>query len=759
MPSDKFEVLKQYFGHDGFREGQEAAVDALISGHDAVCIMSTGAGKSICYQVPAMVLDGTAVVISPLISLMKDQVSALIKSGINAAFLNSSLSYDEYTRTLRELSSGQIKILYIAPERLEAADFREVIRKLRVSLVAVDEAHCVSQWGQDFRPSYLKIASFIASLESRPPVGAFTATATKGVREDIVNYLELRRPEMIITGFDRPNLWFSVMAPASKPQTLLALLRERPEQSGIVYCSTRKAVDEICSLLQSEGFSATKYHAGLGDEERKRNQEDFVYERSLIIVATNAFGMGIDKSNVRFVIHYNMPKNLENYYQEAGRAGRDGLPSDCILLYSAQDVRTAQYLINNGEPNPELSPEQLAELRLLDEKRLRQMTFYCRTSGCLRAHILRYFGENPPESCGHCSNCRSEYEERDITVDAQKILSCIIRTNQRYGEKVICAVLRGADTGKIRSAGLNRLSTFGIMRGWTDEKIREIINYLELNGYVLREGLEYPILKLTKKCLPVLRGNERLSMRVLKKRPAEARASSAFSGAGDAEINPELLRELKALRSEKAAEEHVPAYIIFADASLADMCAKLPTTPQAFLNVAGVGARKLERYGEEFIEIIKKYASEEAPRISVPERAPIPKSRQKRPEFSLGEEELSRFRFSDKPITASEIAKRLNGLSADEGAKKLTIKAILYFLKQENIMQPMENILGQTVFRPTMLGDELGIKTEVLSDATGSYTIVTYGRLAQEYIVQSLPDIAKINAERPWRDEQGEEGE
>lgn len=444
---DKLSVLKEYFGHDSFREGQDRITDSLLGGRDVLGIMPTGAGKSICYQVPALMFDGITIVVSPLISLMKDQVSALVQSGVAAAYINSSLTHAQYLKVLQNTESGKYKIIYVAPERLCAPAFLGICRNLNISMVAVDEAHCVSQWGQDFRPSYLKIPDFIDALNSRPVVGAFTATATGAVRDDIKTLLRLVSPLVVTTGFDRPNLFFSVMQPKNKSIELMKLIKERKNESGIVYCSTRKAVEEVCELLQKNGFAATRYHAGLDENECRRNQDDFVYDRAAIMVATNAFGMGIDKSNVSFVIHYNMPKNMESYYQEAGRAGRDSRSADCILLYSAKDVRTNQFLINNSEPNPDLTEDEQEEVRRRDRERLKQMTFYCTTHKCLRKFILEYFGDKGPERCEKCSNCLSNHENTDITVDAQKIMSCVARTGQRYGKKVICDVLGAKTSG------------------------------------------------------------------------------------------------------------------------------------------------------------------------------------------------------------------------------------------------------------------------------------------------------------------------
>ena len=602
---DKLSVLKEYFGHDSFREGQDRITDSLLGGRDVLGIMPTGAGKSICYQVPALMFDGITIVVSPLISLMKDQVSALVQSGVAAAYINSSLTHAQYLKVLQNTESGKYKIIYVAPERLCAPAFLGICRNLNISMVAVDEAHCVSQWGQDFRPSYLKIPDFIDALNSRPVVGAFTATATGAVRDDIKTLLRLVSPLVVTTGFDRPNLFFSVMQPKNKSIELMKLIKERKNESGIVYCSTRKAVEEVCELLQKNGFAATRYHAGLDENERRRNQDDFVYDRATIMVATNAFGMGIDKSNVSFVIHYNMPKNMESYYQEAGRAGRDGRNADCILLYSAKDVRTNQFLINNSEPNPDLTEDEQEEVRRRDRERLKQMTFYCTTHKCLRKFILEYFGDKGPERCEKCSNCLSNHENTDITVDAQKIMSCVARTGQRYGKKVICDVLRGSKNERLISAGLSRQSTYGIMADCPEKRLRDIIDHLCESGYMTAQGDEYPILKLAPKSRGVLTGQE--TLRMMLEIPQKKKAAAAK----DAPLLPadeKLLAALKDLRKSLAMRQSIPAYVVFTDATLIDMCRLKPKTQEEFMEVSGVGQAKSQRYGEVFLAVIAEFS-------------------------------------------------------------------------------------------------------------------------------------------------------
>lgn len=599
--SDKLSVLKDYFGHDSFRDGQEQIVDALLDGRDALCIMPTGAGKSMCYQIPALLFDGVTIVVSPLISLMKDQVGSLVQSGVPAAYINSSLSYPQFLRVLSNTEHGKYKIIYVAPERLLTDGFLDTCKKIKISMVAVDEAHCVSQWGQDFRPSYLKIVSFIKSLENRPIVGAFTATATNDVKEDIKKILRLENPFEITTGFDRPNLFFGVIKSSSKDEKLIDLIRERGDRSGIVYCATRKNVESVCELLCDNGFSATRYHAGLDEYERRKNQEDFVFDRKNIMVATNAFGMGIDKSNVTYVIHYNMPKNIESYYQEAGRAGRDGGEADCILLYSPKDVRLNRFMIENSEGNDELTIEENEQIRERDFERLKHMTFYSTTNDCLRGFILRYFGGDKKAYCGKCSNCLSVHKLVDVTIDAQKIKSCIARTGQRYGKTVICDVLKGSKSEKILKAELNSQSTYGIMKEVTARHIFGTIDFLAEKEYISSDN-ETEVLKLLPKSRDVLFGRERLVMKKVENSEKVVKTHRP-----EVPVNADLLDALKALRKGIASKKSVPAYVIFSDATLIDMCKKCPETPDEMLEVSGVGRTKLEKFGKEFLEVIAKF--------------------------------------------------------------------------------------------------------------------------------------------------------
>ena len=602
------DILQQYFGYDSFRKGQSELIGAILSGRDTLGIMPTGAGKSICYQVPAMLLSGLTIVISPLISLMHDQVRALRENGIPAAYLNSSLDEMTYRQTLAAVFRGEIRLLYAAPERLETESFARIAQELPVAMVTVDEAHCVSQWGQDFRPSYLKIMSFLQMLPRRPIVSAFTATATKEVAEDIIRILGLNDPLTLTTGFDRENLYFGVQQPRDKFRALVDILHAHDGESGIVYCLTRKLVEEVTDKLNQAGISAKRYHAGLSDAERSQNQEDFLYDRVPVIVATNAFGMGIDKSNVSFVVHYNMPKNLESYYQEAGRAGRDGSRADCILLYAPGDVRTNQFMIDHSNDNEELDEMTRARLHEKELERLKLMTFYCTRHECLRSYMLRYFGEETHNYCGNCSSCRMNYEKRDISVEALKIVSCVYRLQQRnlqFGVKAVTDILRGSKAEKYEKFHFaDSLSTYGIMQDVSEKQCREIIDYLVAEEYLTKTG-EYAVLTLNGRSARLLKERPALSMNILRDEQPEPR-QRADRGLPE-NVNAELYTLLKAERSALSKKEGVPAYIIFTDAALQDMARKAPTTEMAFLSVSGVGRVKLEKYGTRFLRVIRDY--------------------------------------------------------------------------------------------------------------------------------------------------------
>ena len=613
---DKYEILRKYFGYDTFRNAQETLIDNILEGKDALGIMPTGAGKSLCYQIPALLMDGITLVISPLISLMKDQVGSLNQAGIHAAFLNSSLTVNQYYKALGFAKQGRYPIIYVAPERLVTDEFLDFALNSNIVMVAVDEAHCVSQWGQDFRPSYLKIVEFIQRLPKRPIVSAFTATATKEVRDDIIDILELQSPMVITTGFDRNNLYFGVMTVKDRYSAIRNYLEAHNSDSGIIYCLTRKQVEEVCERLLKDGFLATRYHAGLSDEERRRNQDDFIYDRIPIIVCTSAFGMGIDKSNVRFVLHYGMPKNIESYYQEAGRAGRDGEPAECILYYSSRDVITNQLFIDNNQDNIELDAVTRAMVKERDKERLKKMTFYCFTNECLRDYILKYFGEYGSNYCGNCSNCMTQFEQVDVTEIARALISCVESSRQRYGTTVIIDTVHGANTAKIKSYRMNENPYYSVLSKVPTYRIRQVLNYLQLEEYLFVTSDDYAVVKLGVKAKEI--DNKQILMKLAKesdRETKEVRTKSKKNKAGIlgkeqfTENEESLFERLRGLRTEIAREEKVPPYIVFSDKTLTHMCMVKPTTKQEMLKVSGVGEFKFEKYGDRFLSCIEKFGS------------------------------------------------------------------------------------------------------------------------------------------------------
>lgn len=604
------QALKILFGYDSFRAGQKSVIDSILAGRDAFAVMPTGAGKSVCYQIPAVLLPGITLVISPLISLMQDQVKALNEAGVSAAFINSSLSEKDYNETIRRARQGIYKIIYIAPERLATEGFLALAKSVPVSMVTVDEAHCISQWGQDFRPSYMKIVEFVKTLEKRPIISAFTATATENVREDIVCTLGLQNPFTLVNGFDRENLFFQVDKPKNKEQYILKYISEHSGDSGIIYCATRKNVDNIYELLKGKGVSVGKYHAGMSAEERKKMQDDFVFDYTSIVVATNAFGMGIDKSNVRFVIHYNMPQSMENYYQEAGRAGRDGLDAKCILLFSPQDIVINRFLLDHKEMQ-DLDPADRETVRERDVRRLQVMERYCYTTECLRNYILKYFGENPEKPCQDCGNCLREFETLDMTEAAKKVINCVYEAKGRYGKQIIIDTVAGAKTARLEEIGAARYKSYGVLAGTNKNLLRRLIEQLVLEGY-LRVG-DYQVLKLGDisglknpeasvfvKITDEDKQPEKTAKTKKKAKSVETLTSSGYK----------LFERLKKLRLEIAREESMPPYIIFSDKTLIDMAAKMPASKPEMLDVTGVGENKFAKYGERFLEVIEEYRRE-----------------------------------------------------------------------------------------------------------------------------------------------------
>ncbi|HBJ1650217.1 TPA: DNA helicase RecQ [Clostridium botulinum] len=595
MKSKELELLEKYYGYKSFRKGQENIISNIIDGNDVLAIMPTGGGKSICYQVPALIFEGLTIVISPLISLMKDQVDALKDMGINGEFINSSISSAEENRVIDNIRNGQCKILYVAPERLESLNFLNVISECSVSQIAIDEAHCISQWGHDFRTSYTKVSGFIKLLKTRPIITAFTATASEEVREDIIKLLNLNKPKIFITGFDRENLLINVIKSGDKKSYLHNYINNNKESSGVIYAATRKEVDKIHEELSHNGFSITKYHAGLSENDRKQNQEDFIYDRSNIMVATNAFGMGIDKPNIRFVVHYNMPKNIEGYYQEIGRAGRDGEKSECILLFSPQDVQIQKYLIEQSIENIDRKNNQY--------KKLNEMTDFVYSNECYRKYILDYFGEVYDHNCNNCSNCLNEGELVDKTIDAQKVLSCIYRMKNKFGSGMLVDVLKGSKNKKVIQFNFNELSTYGIMKDYSNDELKNFINTLISHRYISVVNGTYPVLGLNQRSMSVLKSEEKV---VFKEFKIEKKARE----------DNELYSILKEIRKEISVENGVPPYVIFGDATLKEMTVKYPVNKEQMLNISGVGEIKYKKYGEIFENEIKKFIKENNIEIS-----------------------------------------------------------------------------------------------------------------------------------------------
>ena len=626
-------LLESHFGYSTFRNGQERAIQSVLAGENTICVMPTGGGKSICFQIPALVLPGTTIVISPLISLMKDQVDALVQVGIPATFINSSLSYNEANERIREAKQGMYKLLYIAPERLESHEFIEDLKQMDIPLVAVDEAHCISQWGHDFRPSYRHIQQMVYSLPQKPNVLALTATATPRVREDICETLDIDEENSIITGFERENLSFAVIKGQDRLHYLRDYIKKNEKEAGIIYAATRKNVDQLYERLKKENINVARYHAGMGDAERIREQDRFLKDEASVMVATSAFGMGIDKSNIRYVLHFQLPKNMESYYQEAGRAGRDGLESECILLYSSQDVQVQRFLIDQSSDRTRMNQEL---------EKLQQMVDYCHTENCLQEFILKYFGEIETEVCGRCGNCLDSRTSIDVTKEAQMVMSCMIRMGQRFGKTLTAQVLTGSRNKKVTEMGFDKLTTYGIMKEKSSKEVSDFIEFLISQELIAIEQGQFPTLYVAPKGKDILLGKEKVHRRETVKVREISKDDHLF----------ESLREVRRAIAER---ENVPPFVIFSDAALKDMCAKLPRTSEDFLGVSGVGELKLQKYGLEFIQAIRQFCEAHPERQPEQGQAAAPKKAAKK---AVGDSHLETLQLHQQNLSIQQIAEK-----------------------------------------------------------------------------------------------------
>ena len=745
---DAKEALKVYFGYDSYKPGQEEIIDSILAGKDVLAIMPTGSGKSICYQVPALLLPGITIVISPLISLMQDQVKALNEAGIKAGYINSSLTESQISTVYARALDGAYKILYVAPERLESYEFTNFAGKVDISMVTVDEAHCISQWGQDFRPSYLKIVDFIDGLSKRPIVSAFTATATEEVKNDISCVLKLNDPKIVVTGFDRENLYFDVETIKKKDDYVLEYIKNHPEDSGIIYCATRKNVDALYELLSNAGIQVARYHAGMNNEDRKESQNDFIYDRSPVIIATNAFGMGIDKSNVRFVIHYNMPQSMENYYQEAGRAGRDGEPSKCILLFSAQDIMINKFLLDHKDFT-DIPYEDIELIRQRDAKRLQIMEGYCRTSGCLRNYILEYFGEKRNEPCDSCGNCHREFTEIDMTEDAKLVINCVWETKGRYGLNIILGTLLGANRARLKELGTTEYKTYGALKSRSESELRLLISQLLLDGYLYQTADKYSVIRLGN-IDPLKEAGARVLIRTYEDRELERQTRSRSRRSTDSltKAGYELFETLRQLRLTIAREEGMPPYIVFSDKTLIDMSVKAPRDRSSMLGVSGVGEAKYEKYGERFIEAITAFVDENPDSVTsindddaADVRVKSARKRRSRKEpFYLKPEDEEKFEYCDLYLLG-EIKDELNRITSGNNVKHIFGTDIYRVLTEKGYVEE-RNIDGRFVQVPTETGQTKGIIAVEQTSKIGTvYTVLKYPPEVQKEIVDHYIEI------------------
>jgi ATP-dependent DNA helicase RecQ len=742
-------ILKTYFGYDNFREGQETLINSILSGKDSLGVMPTGAGKSICYQVPALIMGGITLIISPLISLMKDQVAALNQAGIHAAFINSALSARQIDLALQYARQGKYQLIYVAPERLETEEFLDFALQADIRMVTVDEAHCISQWGQDFRPSYLKIIRFIRQLSTRPVISAFTATATKEVIEDICCVLSLEKPTVVVTGYDRKNLYFEVRSPKDKDAEVINYINDHRRHCGIIYCATRKGVDELQELLAKNGIAAAKYHAGMSDSERNDNQEDFIYDRKPVMVATNAFGMGIDKSNVRYVLHYNMPKNMEGYYQEAGRAGRDGEAAECILLYGARDVRINQFLIENNSDNDQLSETQREMIRERDEERLKDMTYYCVTRDCLREYILRYFGEYGAACCNNCSNCLLEFDEMDVTEVSRDIIACVRECGQRFGINVIVATLQGRKAAKLTVNHMVNNKFYGKRSSDSDAFLKHVMNKLIVDGFLYLTNDKYAVVRVDRSADTIVMNGAPIIMKlpkedIQKQKPRESKTSRRSELLTSKGLD--LFESLRQVRTQLAREEGMPPYIIFSDKTLIDLCIKVPSTEQEMLTVTGIGEHKFEKYGQTFIEAIHKFTQGDRAGLCYeqvqeepPSKSSIP-SQPKKTEFILTKE-IKQGVESLGTVTMSQFVEHMNELRDDKKMKRLTAVQLTTKLKEDGYLaEQFCRMIGRNMAVPSEKGIGCGITSEKkISDKGNEYEVAVYNKEAQRLLLSFLP--------------------